>query len=172
MTYKVGQQDFNIYERKFNHGFNVILDENSKSNCFGVDCKSMECFLVSDKTTIGIYEYETFKEVNQIELVLNSFQRGSVILNMKLCESDRYLAILLGHITTKHTYFINSLMIFEINMNDQTYYFKYTRAIPHLLSGVSLQFEFFNQNVNEILLTDYKEIIRFDYVNYSINTYF
>ena len=27
-------------------------------------------------------------------------------------------------------------------------------------------------NINEILFTDYKEIIRFDYVNYTINTYF
>ena len=63
-------------------------------------------------------------------------------------------------------------MIYEINLNEQTYDFKYTRAIPQSMSGVSLQFEFFNRNVNEILFTDYKEIIRFDYVNYTVNTYF
>ena len=57
---------------------------------------------------------------------------------MKLCESDRYLAILMGQVTTKQTYFINSLMIYEINMNEQTYDFKYTRAIPNSMSNVSL----------------------------------
>ena len=91
---------------------------------------------------------------------------------MKLCESERYLGILLGSVTTKHTYNINSLLIYEINMNEQTYDLKYTRAFPQSINGVSLQFEFFIKNVNEILFTDYKEIIRFDYVNYTINTYF
>jgi len=55
LTYKIGQQDFQIETRKFQHANRVILDDMPHSDCISVDCKTMECFILAQKESLIIY---------------------------------------------------------------------------------------------------------------------
>lgn len=92
------------------------------------------------------------------------------ILSIKLCQSERYLAILLGNKTDEDC--ITSLLIFEQDIENQTYNSKYQRLLPRMLEKVCKEIEFFNQNVNEIIFTDFSQIFRYNYVSEEFQVYF
>jgi len=71
----------------------------------------MNCFLVSSKKQIFVYEYETFKKINEVDLSVMKYSSKQVILNLKLSHSQRYLAVLVGHKTLNRTNILTHLII-------------------------------------------------------------
>ena len=97
ITYKVGQQDLSIHKRKFIFTNRVVVDKESHSNYYGIDCKSMNCFIIASNKKIFVYQYESFKKINELDLsVIMRQGNKNVILNMKLSKKDQFLAVLVG----------------------------------------------------------------------------
>ena len=67
---------------------------------------------------------------------------------------------------------ITSLLIYEQDIENQTYNSKYQRLLPRMLEKVCKEIEFFNQNVNEIIFTDFSQIFRYNYVSEEFQVYF
>ena len=78
----------------------------------------------------------------------------NVILNMKLCHSERFLAVLVGRKTLNRTNLVTHLIILEQDELDRNYLFRYFRKLPSKIKDSCVQFEFLLDNNNELLFTD------------------
>ena len=77
-----------------------------------------------------------------------------MILNMKLCHSERFLAVLVGRKTLNRTNLVTHLIILEQDELDHNYLFRYFRKLPNKIKDSCVQFEFLLDNNNELLFTD------------------
>jgi hypothetical protein len=91
---------------------------------------------------------------------------------VKLCQSERYLAVLVGHRLQNNQDNIKYLIIYEQDLQNKNFMFKYVRILPQKLAAVGREIEFYNKNVNEILFTDYSQIFRYNHIRMEVQTYF
>ena len=74
----------------------------------------MNCFIVANQNQAFIYEYDTIKPLNQIDININSStENGLSILNLNLSKNETYLAIIMGKRNTNMTYTLSDLLIYE-----------------------------------------------------------
>ena len=64
ITYKTNQLSFDIYRRKYEHGFKVnVSDQDNLDNCKALPIESMNCILVSKLEKIKFYDFDSYKEI-------------------------------------------------------------------------------------------------------------
>ena len=77
-----------------------------------------------------VYEYESFKQINEIEIDILKQLNTSIILNMKLSSNERFLAVLIGKRTLNKNVVLSNLIIFEQDELNCTYLYRYNRNLP------------------------------------------
>ena len=66
-------------------------------------------------------------------------------MNVKLCQSERYLAVLVGHRLQNNQDNIKYLIIYEQDLENKNFLFKYVRILPTKLGAVGREIEFYNK---------------------------
>ena len=93
----------------------------------------MECFLVATHHKILVYEYESFKQINEIDVDILKQLNYCIILNIKLCKSERFLAVLVGKKTLNKNVVVSNLIIYEQDELNCNYLLRYNRKLPNKL---------------------------------------
>ena len=148
------------------------MDKRSHSDHIGIDCKSMKCFIVANQNKASIYEYDTFKPLNQIEIKSSFFQNHVAILDIKLSKNENILAMIMGKKMSNMKYEITNLLIYEQDKNKQNYFFRYMCNLPQEVSNACINFDFSNDNINEILFTNSVQITRYNYMTLETKTHY
>ena len=124
ITFKSGQPNFNIFKRKYDHGFKELFDNvKSREGCCGANIESRNLFLISDDNYIQIRNEETFKIVNTVIVPLaeSTTDDEMEILSIKISPNEKFLAVLGGKNLIKEIEEVHSLHIFKINDDGTDY---------------------------------------------------
>lgn len=104
ITYKTGQEGFTLSRRKFIHDYAVQIDGKNYENSVGVCSPYYEYFYLSRGNTIEVYNNESFKKIQTIEVPFENMiekNDGRIhrqkILNIKLSRRLEYMAVLVGY---------------------------------------------------------------------------
>jgi hypothetical protein len=80
--------------------------------------------------------------------------------------------VLVGRRTLNKTTLINHLIVFEQDELNKTYLFRYNKKLPSKLKESCAQFEFYLENINEVLFIDQAQIFKFNFINLEVQIYF
>ena len=125
-----------------------------------------------------VYDQKTMKVEQTIEVPIEKMMTKEEkkfkqrILNMRLSRTENYLAILVGHTLVQNEVEANVLIIYKNSFDGWQLDFK--RALSHNLRHISSQFEFCirNKEEEEILFTDCREIVAYNFRNDQIRRVF
>ena len=70
VTFKTNQRSFDVYRRKYNHDFRVPIYTDIMENCYGLEIKSMNKFLVPKVDKILVHDSDTLKVVDEVPISL------------------------------------------------------------------------------------------------------
>ena len=109
-------QDFKISVRKYQHSNRIILDAHSQNENIGINCRTIDGFLIAERETILIYSSSNLQPTtNRIKVPVDFKKVGyqNKILQLKMSHNEKYLAVLIGNKTIKNENKIETLFIYE-----------------------------------------------------------
>jgi len=147
VTYKSGQPNFTSYKRKFDHGFMEIIEPTSREGCCGINVPSKNCFLISDDDYIQVHDEKTYKMNLKIDVPLQESATDDPIeiLNIKISNNEKYLAVLAGKNLIKSIEELHSLHIYEIKSNS-TFNLISSIELPEEFRYFAVNFDFCKKN--------------------------
>jgi hypothetical protein len=90
ITFKHNQPGFDVFRKKYQHGFKCLLVEENYNKSIAVEIKKMNSFMVTQKDKIHVYDSNTFmkKHHYDIDLKESTTREINQIIGMKLCQNE------------------------------------------------------------------------------------
>lgn len=68
ITFSLNQKDIQVYQRKFYHGFNMLITRDSKEEVCGQNLSLHKCFLISDDDYFESFCADTFDKKVKVKV--------------------------------------------------------------------------------------------------------
>lgn len=90
ITFKHGQPGFDVFRKKYNHGFKCHLVEENYNKSLALELTKMKSFMVTQKDKIHVYDSSTFMLKYHIDVVLSTSttRESNQIIGLKVCQNE------------------------------------------------------------------------------------
>lgn len=117
ITYKSGQNGFQIYKRKFFHNFKCTISEEKLENACGANLHEMGAYCLANGTSFSICDGESFSLIQKLNIPIT--RQDDSILYMTVSNDEKKIALAVGQKLIKDESIVSEILIYAKNRENR-----------------------------------------------------